>query len=114
MEQECEAKSQHIWELLLDLFVNLVRLVAWFLSVERLAQEHQVGYEVLKLNQPLLNYLLGASLDQGSAKHIDNWVDQAMLLLCLHLLQLVLLLVLGPIILMLLELKLYVFEPSSA
>ena len=63
MEQEGKAKSQHICKLLLNLFVNLIGVIAWFLSIKGLTEEHQVSYEILKLDQPLLNYLFGASLD---------------------------------------------------
>ena len=67
VEQEGEAKSDYICELLLDLRRLLV-----LAAFERLADKHEVAEELVEFDQPLVDRLLAVRFNEHSAKHIHE------------------------------------------
>lgn len=116
VEEERESEGDDVGKFLLHLLVvDLVRVVLHGVVTQRLAQDHDVPHEVLELLEPLLDNLLVVALHESRTEHVENRIDQAVLLLSLDLLSLVLLLAQKLLALALgLELQLDILQPSGA
>lgn len=89
VEEEGKAEGNDVGELMLNLWVDLFRL----LLIQSFAEKHDIPHEVFKLVEPLLNDFFRLAFDKGRAKHVHDRVNQALLFLRLQLLCLILLLI---------------------